>query len=61
MYLSLISAIQGNVPIKHQVQNIVSLFIYSLSNFFPTTQIGILQNEDVHYEGIHFNNIQIHY
>jgi hypothetical protein len=61
MYLSLIPAIQRNVLIKHQAQNIVSLFIYSLSNFSPTTQIGILQNENIHYDTIQFNYIQIHY
>ncbi len=61
MYLSLIPAIQGNVLIKHQVQIIVSLFIYSWSIFFPTTQFGILQNDNVHYENVQFNYIQIHY
>jgi hypothetical protein len=61
MYLSLIPAIQGNVLIKHQAKNIVSLFIYSLSIFFPTTQIGILQNENVHCENVQFNYIKIHY
>jgi hypothetical protein len=55
MYLSFIPAIKGNVLIKHQVQNKVSLFIYPLSNVFPTTQIGILQNDIVHYEDVQFN------
>jgi hypothetical protein len=55
MYLSLIPAIQGNVLIKNQAHNIVSLFIYSLSNDFPTTQIGILQNDNFHYENVQFN------
>jgi hypothetical protein len=61
MYLSLIPAIQRNVLIKHQVQNIASLFIYSLSNFFPTTQICILQNDNVHYGVVQFNYSQIYY
>jgi hypothetical protein len=49
MYLSLIPAIHGNSLIKHQAQNLVSLFTYSLSIFFPTTQNGIVQNYNVHY------------
>jgi hypothetical protein len=61
VYLSFVPSIKGNVLNKHQAHSIVSLFIYSLSNFFPTTQIGILQNEDVNYEDIQFNYIQIHY
>jgi hypothetical protein len=61
MYLSLIPAIQGNVLIKHQVQSKVFLFIYYLSNCFPTTQIGILQNDNIHNEDVQFHYIQIHY
>ncbi len=52
MYWSLIPAIKGNVLLKHQAQSKVSLFIYPLSNVFPILQIGILQNDIVHYEDI---------
>ncbi len=55
MYWSLIPAIKGNVLIKHQAQRKVSLFIYPLSNVFPTTQIGVLQNDNVHYEDVQLN------
>jgi hypothetical protein len=46
---------RGDVLLKNQVQSKVSLLIYPVSNVFCTTQIGILQNDIVHYEGIQFN------
>jgi hypothetical protein len=44
-----------DVLLKNQAQSKVSLLIYPLGNVFCTTQIGILQNDIAHYEGIQFN------